>query len=136
MTKTLEEKLESLSPQRRAKIAARTEELIAEEKSLGELRRARALTQKSLARKLGIGQESVSKLESRSDLMLSTLRSYVEALGGRLDLIAKFPNSPPVSLCGFNVDAGVLAASSKPGDSQRRKNQPAARSRPASSNPR
>lgn len=113
MGKTLEEKLESLSPRRRAKIAARTEELIAEEKSLGELRRARALTQKSLARKLGIGQESVSKLESRSDLMLSTLRSYVEALGGRLELVAKFPNSPPVSLCGFNVDAGVLAASSK-----------------------
>jgi DNA-binding XRE family transcriptional regulator len=113
MGKTLEEKLESLSPRRRAKIAARTEELIAEEKSLGELRRARALTQKSLARKLGIGQESVSKLESRSDLMLSTLRSYVEALGGRLELVAKFPNSPSVSLSGFNVDAGVLAASSK-----------------------
>lgn len=113
MGKTLEEKLESLSPRRRAKIAARTEELIAEEKSLGELRRARALTQKTLARKLGIGQESVSKLESRSDLMLSTLRNYVEALGGRLDLVAKFPNSPPVSLSGFNVDAGVLAASPK-----------------------
>ena len=114
MGKTLEEKLESLSPRRRAKIAARTEELIAEEKSLSELRRARALTQKTLARKLGIGQESVSKLESRSDLMLSTLRNYVEALGGRLDLVAKFPNSPPVSLSGFNVDAGVLAASPKP----------------------
>ena len=114
MSKTLEEKLASLSPQRRAKIAARTEELIAEEKSLGELRRARALTQKSLARKLGIGQESISKLESRSDLMLSTLRNYVEAMGGKLDLVAKFPNSPPVSLSGFNIDAGVLAASSKP----------------------
>ena len=113
MAKTLEEKLASLSPQRRAKIAARTEELIAEEKSLSELRRARALTQKSLARKLGIGQESVSKLESRSDLMLSTLRNYVEALGGRLDLVAKFPNSPPVSLSGFDIDAGVVAASSK-----------------------
>jgi DNA-binding XRE family transcriptional regulator len=114
MGKTLEQKLESLSPRRRAKIAARTEELIAEEKSLSELRRARALTQKTLARKLGIGQESVSKLESRSDLMLSTLRNYVEALGGRLDLVAKFPNSPPVSLCGFNVDGGVLAAAPKP----------------------
>jgi len=113
MGKTLEQKLESLSPQRRAKIAARTEELIAEEKSLSELRRARALTQKTLARKLGIGQESVSKLESRSDLMLSTLRNYVEALGGRLDLVATFPNSPPVSLIGFNIDAGVLATSSK-----------------------
>lgn len=114
MAKTLEEKLASLPPLRRAKIAARTEELIAEEKSLGELRRARALTQKSLARKLGIGQESISKLESRGDLMLSTLRNYVEAMGGKLDLIARFPNSPPVSLSGFDVEAGGVAVSSKP----------------------
>lgn len=114
MGRTLEEKLTGLSPERRAKVAARTVELIAEEKSLSELRRARALTQKSLAKKLGIGQESISKLESRSDLMLSTLRNYVEAMGGSLDLVAKFPDSPPVSLSGFNVEAGVIAASSKP----------------------
>lgn len=113
MGRTLEEKLATLPAERRAKIAARTAELIAEEKSLSELRRARSLTQKSLAKKLGVGQESISKLESRSDLMLSTLRNYVEAMGGRLDLVAKFPNSPPVSLSGFNVDAGILVAPSK-----------------------
>jgi transcriptional regulator with XRE-family HTH domain len=113
MGRTLEEKLAGLSPERRARIAARTEALIAEEKSLSELRRARALTQKSLAKKLGIGQESISKLESRSDLMLSTLRNYVEAMGGSLDLVAKFPDAPPVSLSGFNIEAGVLAASAK-----------------------
>lgn len=114
MGKTLDEKLATLSAERRQKVAARTAALIAEEKSLSELRRARSLTQKDLARKLGVGQESISKLESRSDLMLSTLRNYVEAMGGRLDLVAKFPNSPAVSLNGFNVDTGVLAASSKP----------------------
>lgn len=114
MGRTLEEKLAGLSPERRAKVAARTAELIAEEKSLSELRRARSLTQRSLAKKLGIGQESISKLESRSDLMLSTLRNYVEAMGGSLDLVAKFPDSPPVSLSGFNVEAGVIAASAKP----------------------
>jgi transcriptional regulator with XRE-family HTH domain len=114
MGRTLEEKLKGLSPERRAKVAARTAELIAEEKSLSELRRARSLTQRSLAKKLGIGQESISKLESRSDLMLSTLRNYVEAMGGSLDLVAKFPDSPPVSLSGFNIEAGVIAASSKP----------------------
>lgn len=113
MVKKLEDKLATLSPARRAKIAARTAELIAEEKSLGELRRARSLTQKNLARKLGIGQDGISKLENRSDLMLSTLRNYVEALGGTLDLVVKFPNSPPVALSGFNVDTGVLAAASK-----------------------
>jgi transcriptional regulator with XRE-family HTH domain len=105
--KTLEEKLAELPADRRARIAARTAALIAEEKSLSELRRARSLTQKSLAKKLGIGQESISKLESRSDLMLSTLKHYVAAMGGRLDLIAWFPGSPPVSLVGFNVEAGV-----------------------------
>jgi transcriptional regulator with XRE-family HTH domain len=113
MGKTLEQILATLPPERRAKIAARTEELIAEEKSLAELRRARSLTQEGLARKLGIGQDGISKLESRGDLMLSTLRSYVEALGGELDLVARFPNAPPVSLSGFNGDAGVLATSSR-----------------------
>lgn len=114
MGKTLEAKLAGLSRKRRAKIAARTEALIAEEKSLSELRRARALTRKNLAKKLGVGQESISKLESRSDLMLSTLRNYVKAMGGSLDLVAKFPDSPPVSLSGFSVEAGVMATSSKP----------------------
>lgn len=113
MGKTLDEKLATLSAERRAKIAARTAELITEERSLGELRRARSLTQKSLAKKLGIGQESISKLESRSDLMLSTLRNYVEGMGGHLDLVARFPDSPPISLTGFNVEAGIIVASSK-----------------------
>lgn len=114
MGKTREQKLAELPVERRTKIAARAAALIAEEKSLSELRRARALTQKSLAKKLGIGQESISKLESRSDLMLSTLKHYVEALGGRLDLIASFPGSAPVSLVGFNVASGTEPVSSKP----------------------
>jgi transcriptional regulator with XRE-family HTH domain len=111
MGKTLDEKLAELPAARRAKIEARTEALIAEEKSLRDLRRARTLTQKRMAKKLGIGQESVSKLESRSDMMLSTLRNYVEAMGGRLNLIAEFPDRPPVALSGFGaVEARILAA--------------------------
>jgi transcriptional regulator with XRE-family HTH domain len=101
MGKTLEEKLASVPAERRAKIEARTAELIAEEKSLRDLRRARTLTQKRIAKKLGIGRESVSKLESRSDLMISTLRSYVEAMGGKLSLVAEFPDRPPVFLSGI-----------------------------------
>lgn len=119
MGKTLQEKLAGLSPERRAKIAAQTAALIAQEKSLSELRRARSLTQKSLAKKLGIGQESISKLEGRTDLMLSTLKHYVEAMGGRLDLIARFPGCPPVSLVGFNVDA---TADLTPSRSRRKRN--------------
>lgn len=123
MGKTLEAKMARLPPERRAKIAAQTAALIAEEKSLGELRRARSLTQKILARKLGVGQESISKLESRSDLMLSTLKHYVEAMGGRLDLIARFPGCPPVSLVGFDIDATADLAPSR----SRRKKHPGGR---------
>jgi len=54
--------------------------------SLRELRRAHKLTQERIAETLGIGQDQVSRLEQRSDLLLSTLRSYVEAMGGRLTL--------------------------------------------------
>ena len=87
-----------LKPARRKKIAARAATLIAEEKSLQELRQAHKLTQKHMAQVLGIGQDSVSRLEQRSDLLISTLRGYVEAMGGRLSLVAEFPNQEPVVL--------------------------------------
>lgn len=98
MAKTLKDKMESLSPSRRKKIEVRTAELIAEEKSLRDLRRALTLTQEHMAEVLGIGQESVSRLEKRSDLLLSTLRSYIKAMGGELRLVAEFPDRPPVTL--------------------------------------
>ena len=63
MAKTLEQKMASLSPARRKKVAARTAALIAEEKSLGDLRRAMVLTQEKMAEELGIGQEGISRLE-------------------------------------------------------------------------
>ena len=90
-----------LSPTRRKKIAARAAALIAEEKSLHELRQAHKLTQKRMAKMLGIGQDSVSRLEQRSDLLLSTLRGYIEAMGGSLSLVAEFPDQAPVILSGL-----------------------------------
>jgi len=90
-----------LGPDRRRKIAARAATLIAEQKSLQELRQAHKLTQKRMAHLLGVGQDSVSRLEQRSDLLLSTIRGYVEAMGGRLSLIAEFPNQEPVMLTGI-----------------------------------
>ena len=54
-----------------------------------------------MAEVLGIGQDSVSRLEQRSDLLISTLRGYVEALGGRLSLVAEFPDKEPVILTGI-----------------------------------
>jgi transcriptional regulator with XRE-family HTH domain len=66
--------------------------------TLQELRRARKITQVRLAQELGIGQDGVSKLEKRADLMISTLRKTVEAMGGSLSLVAEFPDREPVVL--------------------------------------
>jgi len=97
----LERIRKELSPARRKKVAARAAQLIAEEMTLQELRRARKLTQARMAKKLGIGQDGVSKLEKRADLMISTLRKTVEAMGGSLSLVAEFPDREPVVLSGI-----------------------------------
>jgi DNA-binding XRE family transcriptional regulator len=99
--KTLKEKLASLPSNRRRKIARRTRELIAEEMTMRELRKARNITQVAMARALGVKQEQVSRIEKRTDLHLSTLRRSIEAMGGELILTAKFPDGAPVRLTGF-----------------------------------
>jgi len=93
-----------LNPAQRRKVEARATELIAEEMTLRELRRARKLTQVRIAKALGITQDSVSRLEKRSDLLLSTLRKTVKAMGGSLSLVAEFPDSAPVVLSGIAND--------------------------------
>jgi DNA-binding XRE family transcriptional regulator len=98
MAVSLEDKLARLPGERRAKLDARAAELIAEEMTLRDLRRALDRTQVHLARELGVKQETVSRLEKRSDMLLSTLRSYVAAMGGELDMVAEFPDRPPVRL--------------------------------------
>lgn len=75
--------------QRRA--SARARAMLAD-MPLQELRRARRLSQEDLARRLGARQASVSRLEHRADMYVSTLRSYVEALGGTLEIVARFPD--------------------------------------------
>jgi DNA-binding Xre family transcriptional regulator len=104
MAVNVEDKIKKLNPARRKKVESRTAELMAEEMTLRELRRARKLTQVRLARQLGITQDSVSRLEKRSDLLLSTLRKAVEAMGGELSLVAEFPDRPPVVLSGIAED--------------------------------
>jgi len=101
MTVSLDDMMAGLAPERRRRIEERAAELIAEEMTLRELRKARALTQASVARELGISQDAISRLEKRSDLLLSTLRRTVEAMGGSLSLIARFPDRPPVELAGI-----------------------------------
>ncbi len=98
---TLKQRMRDLPKQRRATVEARAEELIAEELSLRDLRKARKRTQQSVAKKLGIKQENVSRIEQRSDLLISTLRGYVEAMGGKLHFVAEFPDRPPIELSGL-----------------------------------
>jgi transcriptional regulator with XRE-family HTH domain len=107
--KTLDQVIAKLPANRRRKIAARAEQLIAEEHALRQLRKARDLTQERMAKLLGIGQDSVSRLESRSDLLLSTLRGYVEAMGGSLKLVVEFPDSTAVL-----SSIGEVASKSEP----------------------
>jgi len=94
---TLTEKLDRLPPARRKKVEERAKALIAEEMSLRDLRKARKQTQVRVAKERGINQENVSRIEKRSDLLLSTLSGYVEAMGGTLRLVAEFPDRPPVA---------------------------------------
>ena len=101
MALNVDDVIEGLDTQRRQGVEERAAQLIAEEMTLRELREARRLTQVSLARELGIGQEGISRLEKRSDLLLSTLRRTVEAMGGTLSLIARFPDRPSVELSGI-----------------------------------
>jgi len=91
--------IRKLSPAERKKVEERAVELIAEEMSLRDIRKARNLTQARVAKTLGITQDSVSRLEKRSDLLLSTLRKTVKAMGGDVRIVAQFPDRSPVFLC-------------------------------------
>ena len=90
--------IRKLNPAARKKVTDRAAEIIAEEMSLRDLRKARKLTQARVAKTLGITQDSVSRLEKRSDLLISTLRKTVKAMGGDVRIVAEFPDRAPVVL--------------------------------------
>lgn len=100
-TVSLEEMLARESEEMQLPVKRMTAELIAEELNLREVRRLRKLTQARLSKKLKIGQEGVSRIETRSDLYISTLRGYVEGVGGKLKLVVELPDRPPVILAGL-----------------------------------
>ena len=111
MGSTIKERIAKLPPKRRARVHARADELIAEEMSLQDLRKAMDRTQVEIAKVLDVGQDTVSRYERRTDMLLSTLRSYVQSMGGELELVARFPNREPIRIRAL----GELA-----GDSRRR----------------
>jgi len=101
MGRTLNQKLDEFPEARRERILAEVDRLQAEYLTIQELRKARRLTQAQLAEVLNIRQATVAQMERRSDLMLSTLRRHVEAMGGKLTLTVEFPDRAPVSLEGL-----------------------------------
>jgi DNA-binding XRE family transcriptional regulator len=108
MAVNVDDKIRKLSPARRRKVEVRAAQLMAEEMTLRELRHARKLTQVRMAKALGISQDGVSRLEKRSDLLLSTLRKTVEAMGGSLSLVAQFRDRPPVVLSGIGEEVRLV----------------------------
>ena len=106
MSVNIRRKIERLDAVRRRKIEARATELMAEEMSLRDLRRARKLTQVRVAEALGVTQDSVSRLEKRSDFLLSTLRKTVNAMGGEICIYCTFPDRAPVVLSQLSEVSG------------------------------
>jgi predicted XRE-type DNA-binding protein len=90
MAKKFSELRAGMSPQSREKADQLAEDML-QSMPLDELRQARGLSQKMLAEVLHVQQPSIAKLEKRTDMYLSTLRSHIEAMGGQLDVIARFP---------------------------------------------
>lgn len=80
-----------MTPAAQAQATAKAQEMLAE-MPLHELRQARGLSQKMLAEVLHVQQPSIAKLERRTDMYLSTLRSHIEAMGGQLEVVARFPD--------------------------------------------
>jgi len=111
------------SEESRQWVKQRAAELIAEELNLREMRRLRKLTQARLSKKLKIGQEGVSRIEKRTDLYISTLRSYVEGVGGRLKLLVELPDQPPLILTGLGEDRGEKKTKKKTGRESKSKAQ-------------
>ena len=95
---------ENFPPERRARVDARKSELRVA-MALHELRAARAMTQKAVGKVLKVNQPAVAKLERRTDMYVSNLRAYIEAMGGRLNIVAEFPQGS-VAITNFS-DATV-----------------------------
>lgn len=122
MARILNQVLATLPVRRRAKIERRASELA----TLKDLRQAVERTQEELAVSLGVGQDTISRIERRSDMLLSTLRRYVEAMGGTLELVAEFPDRPRMV-----IDQLTPARDKSPSQSQTKAKLPA-KSRPSS----
>lgn len=102
MGRSLQDVIDDLPASRREKVAKRGEQLIAEAMTLRELRQMMNLTQRELATSLRTQQGTISKVEKRPDMLVSTLRAHIEAMGGELELVAKLSGQAPIRIEGLN----------------------------------
>lgn len=108
MTKKFAELRALMSPEARERADAQANAMLAE-MPLNELRQARGLSQKMLAEVLHVQQPSIAKIEKRTDMYLSTLRSHIEAMGGELEIVARFPDGS-VRISNFSEIGKTLSA--------------------------
>lgn len=101
MVKSLSDFRKQIKPEVQYEAKAKAVEIVAQ-MSLSELRKDRGLNQSAVAKQMEIAQPNVSKIESRPDALLSTLTGYIEALGGKLELHAKFPDGQDVQISSFD----------------------------------
>ena len=118
MTRSFSELTKDLSPERRERIEQRKEQL-REEMTLSELRKAFLLTQDTLATTLNVKQAEISKIENQADMLMSTLRNFVQAMGGDLEVRAVFPDRT-IEIANFSSLAGKPA---KPRSSKKKQQQ-------------
>jgi DNA-binding XRE family transcriptional regulator len=115
MGRNLNEIMDALPKERRQRVEARYRELKNEVESLRELRNAAGKAQADIAAALNIKQPSVSKIEKQADMYISTLRSYIEAIGGELELVVRFPSRPAMRLhCLGDASAPRASGASRP----------------------
>ncbi|MFV9504861.1 MAG: XRE family transcriptional regulator [Oscillochloridaceae bacterium umkhey_bin13] len=106
MARSLEDFIAAMPLDAQEAVAAETQRLLNEELSLRELRRIRAISQQAVGQALHVNQAAISKLERRTDMYLSTLRAYIEAIGGELEIVVRFPDRAPVIITQFgDLDA-------------------------------
>jgi DNA-binding XRE family transcriptional regulator len=114
MGRNLNEIIAELPPERQERIEARYLELKQEVEGLRELRQIAGKAQADIAAALKIKQPSVSKIEQQADMYLSTLRDYVRATGGDLELVVKLPGRPALLLQHFGDALGRKGRKTKP----------------------
>jgi len=115
MGRNLNQIIATLPPERQERIDARYQELKQEVDGLRELRQIAGKAQADIATALNIKQPSVSKIEKQADMYLSTLRSYVEAIGGKLELVVKLPKHPAMRIRHLGDALGVSATTADVG---------------------